>query len=100
MLMPMFQNPVVLGVLAFTFGLGMGAGQPVVTMLIFQFSPPGRSGEAIGLKITTNHLTNMVSPIVFGGIATAMGLSPMFWLNAVMMVLGCYISWPRKSGTG
>lgn len=98
LLMPLFQNPVALGALAFIFGLGMGAGQPVVTMLIFQFSPPGRSGEGIGLKITTNHLTNMVSPIVFGSIATAVGLTPMFWLNALMMVAGCYVSWPRKSG--
>ena len=98
LLMPLFQNPIVLGALAFTFGLGMGAGQPVVTMLIFQFSPPGRSGEAIGLKITTNHLTNMVSPIVFGTIATAVGLTPMFWLNALMMVAGCYVSWPKRTG--
>jgi hypothetical protein len=74
----------------------MGTGQPIVTMLIFQFSPPGRSGEAIGLKITTNHLTSMLSPIVFGGIATALGLWTMFWLNGLMMATGSYISWPRR----
>ena len=95
-LIPMFQHPAVLGLLAFIFGLGMGAGQPIVTMLIFQFSPAGRSGEAIGLKITTNHLTNMVSPIIFGGIATALGLLPMFWLNGLMMAAGSYISWTRN----
>ncbi len=95
-LIPMFQHPVILGLLAFIFGLGMGAGQPVVTMLIFQYSPPGRSGEAIGLKITTNHLTSMVSPIVFGGIATVVGLWAMFWLNGLMMAAGSYISWGRK----
>jgi len=92
-LIPLFQHPVLLGLLAFIFGLGMGAGQPIVTMLIFQFSPEGRSGEAIGLKITTNHLTNMASPIVFGGIATALGLAPMFWLNGLLMAAGCYVSW-------
>jgi hypothetical protein len=57
-------------------------------MRIFHFAPPGRSGEAIGLKITTNHLTNMVSPLLFGGFATALGLGPMFWLNGLMMVAG------------
>ena len=95
-LIPMFQHPVVLSLLAFILGLGMGAGGPIVTMLIFQFSPAGRSGEAIGLKVTTNHLTNMVSPIIFGGIATALGLAPMFWLNGLMMAAGGYISWTRS----
>jgi len=96
LLIPLFQSPVMLGLLAFCFGLGMGASQPVVSILIFQFAPPGRSGEAIGLKITTNHLTNMVSPLVFGGIATVAGLAPMFLLNGLMMVAGGYISWPKK----
>lgn len=96
LLIPLFQNPVMLGALAFCFGLGMGASQPVVSILIFQFAPAGRSGEAIGLKITTNHLTNMVSPLVFGGIATAVGLTPMFLLNGLMLVAGGFISWPRK----
>lgn len=96
LLIPFFQHAVPLGMLAFLFGLGMGAGQPVVTMLIFQYSPAGRSGEGIGLKITTNHLTNMVSPLVFGGIATAFGLMPMFLLNGVMMAAGCYFSWPKR----
>jgi len=96
LLVPFFTNAVVLGMLAFCFGLGMGAGQPVVTMRIFHFAPPGRSGEAIGLKITTNHLTNMVSPLLFGGLATALGLGPMFWMNGLMMVAGGGISWPRR----
>lgn len=100
LLVPFFTNAVVLGMLAFCFGLGMGAGQPVVTMRIFHFAPPGRSGEAIGLKITTNHLTNMVSPLLFGGFATALGLGPMFWLNGLMMVAGGGISWPRKKKPG
>jgi hypothetical protein len=69
-------------------------------MRIFHFAPPGRSGEAIGLKITTNHLTNMVSPLLFGGFATALGLGPMFWLNGLMMVAGGGISWPRKKKPG
>ena len=96
LLIPFFTNPLLLGALAFTFGLGMGASQPVVSILIFQFAPPGRSGEAIGLKITTNHITNMVSPLLFGSIATAVGLMPMFLLNGLMLVAGGFISWPRK----
>jgi MFS family permease len=97
-LIPFFQHPVALGMLAFCFGLGMGAAQPVVTMLIFQYSPPGRSGEAIGLKITTNHITNMAAPLAFGAFAVAAGLATMFWLNALLMAAGCWISWPKARG--
>lgn len=98
-LIPLFQAPIVLGLLAFVFGIGMGAGQPIITMLIFRFAPEGRSGEAIGLKITTNHITNMVSPIVFGSIGTALGLMPMFWLNALLMATGARMIWPKKRRT-
>ena len=95
-LLPLLHAPVMLGLLSFIFGLGMGNGQPIVTMLTFQNSPPGRSGEGIGLKVTANHLTNMVSPLLFGGIATAVGLLPMFWVNGLLMAAGAWISRPKK----
>jgi hypothetical protein len=41
-----------LAVIGFTFGLGMGVGQPIVTMLMFSKSAEGRSGEALGLRMT------------------------------------------------
>ena len=96
LLLPLFHAPAMLGLLSFIFGLGMGNGQPIVTMLTFQNSPPGRSGEGIGLKVTANHLTNMVSPLLFGGIATAVGLLPMFWVNGLLMAAGAWISRPKK----
>ena len=95
-LLPLLHAPVMLGLLSFIFGLGMGNGQPIVTMLTFQNSPPGRSGEGVGLKVTANHLTNMVSPLLFGGIATAVGLLPMFWVNGLLMAAGAWISRPKK----
>jgi MFS family permease len=95
-LIPLFEHPYMLGALAFLFGLGMGAGQPVVTMLIYQFAPRGRSGEAIGLKITTNHIASMITPVIFGGIATVAGLMPMFWMNGLMMLFGFRISWSKR----
>jgi MFS family permease len=96
LLIPFFENAVALGMLAFMFGLGMGAGQPVVTMLIFQYSPAGRSGEGIGLKMTTNQLTKLVSPIAFGAVASAVGLLPMFWLNALLLGSGGWMARPKR----
>jgi len=94
-LIPFFYNHVLLAMLSFAFGLGMGCGQPIVIMLMFSNSKDGRSGEALGLKFTTNQLTKLATPILFGAIASALGLFPTFWINAAMMVAGGIISRPR-----
>jgi MFS family permease len=95
MLVPLFKGAFMLGLLSFIFGLGMGCGQPVVTMLMFTSSTDGRSGEALGLKVTVNHITKLLSPIVFGAIASALGLPAMFWLNAALMGTGGIVARPR-----
>ena len=91
-LIPFFKGAAVLALVSFVFGLGMGCGQPIVIMLMFSNSKDGRSGEALGLKFTTNQLTKLVSPVLFGAIASVLGLFPMFWINAALMVAGGMIS--------
>ena len=61
MLIPFFTNAAVLALIAFIYGLGMGGGGPIVIMLTYSSSPQGRSGETLGLKLTVNHLTKVVS---------------------------------------
>lgn len=95
-LVPFTANAWVLGLLSFVFGLGMGVGQPIVNIQMFANSPKGRSGEGIGLKMTTNQLTKLVSPVAFGAVATALGLSPMFWLNALLLTTGGWMARPKK----
>ena len=93
---PVFQNPVMLGALAFLFGSGMGIAGPVVTMQMFSNAPAGRSGESIGLKMSSNQGVKVISPMLFGAVASVFGLSPMFWLNALLVGTGGYLSWPKK----
>ena len=50
----------------------------------------------VGLKMTTNNLTKLVSPVVFGAIASAFGLFPMFWLNALLLGTGGWLSRPGE----
>ena len=99
MLIPFFKDAWILGLLSFTFGMGMGVGQPIVTMQMFTNSAEGRSAEGIGLKMTTNNLTKLVSPVVFGAIASAFGLFPMFWLNALLLGTGGWLSRPGNKNT-
>ena len=91
-LIPLFHSPWILCGISFMFGFGMGVGQPIVTMQMYTNSQDGRSGESLGLKVMTNQLTKLVAPMLFGGLATGLGLLPMFWLNAVMLGSGGVLS--------
>jgi len=97
-LIPFFNSVAMLAVVSFIFGLGMGCGQPIITMLMFSYSPTGRTGEALGLRMTIIHITKLVGPVVFGSIGSALGLSPMFWINALMMATGGVLSRPKSKG--
>jgi predicted MFS family arabinose efflux permease len=92
-LIPFFKSALVLALVSFLFGLGMGCGQPLTLMLMFSRSPVGRSGETLGLRLTANNFVRTSGPAVFGMIGSAMGLFPVFWLNALLMGSGAWLTW-------
>ena len=94
LLIPFFESVVPLAIVCFTFGLGMGCGQPITTMMMFSSSTEGRSGEALGLRQTVNNVMRVSAPAVFGLVASAFGLLPVFWINALMMGAGGWITRP------
>jgi hypothetical protein len=57
-------------------------------MLIFSRSPPGRSGETFDLRQTVNNALRVAAPPLFGLVATAFGLPPVFYLSAALMAAG------------
>jgi MFS family permease len=89
---PLLAQAPLLMLISFLFGLGSGCGQPIVIMMMFTSSQDGRSGEALGLKFMTNQLTKLAAPVCFGAIASALGLLPMYWINAGLMLFGSWIS--------
>jgi MFS family permease len=95
---PFFENVAVLALVSFAFGLGMGCGQPITTLQIFSRSAAGRSGEMLGLRQSVNNAMRVSGPVVFGFIATAFGLPPVFWMSAIMMGGGGALSRPRRAG--
>ncbi len=96
LLVPVFQHPFMLGVLAFGIGLGIGCGQPITMMLTFTGSAQGRSGEALGVRLTVNHGTRVVGPIFFGALATAFGLPSIFSVSGLLLGGGGYYSARRS----
>ena len=91
-LLPFFTHPVALAAIAFLFGLGMGVGVPLTVILMFERSPEGRAGQTLGLRLTANNFVRMAGPIVFGAVGTALGLPPVFWINAAVMACGGVLS--------
>jgi MFS family permease len=85
---PFLAHPAPLTLVSFTVGLGMGCTAPVTMMLMFARSAEGRSGEAMGLRLTADNLTRLVGPLLFGLMAGATGLAAVFWLNAVILGSG------------
>jgi MFS family permease len=89
-LVPMFQSPFVLGGVCFLLGLCMGLGQPLTVILTYNYSPPGRHGEGLGLRIAINNSMHVTVPAVFGAVGSLLGLAPVFWASSAMLALGGY----------
>lgn len=85
LLFPLFESGVLLAVIAFLLGMGTGCGQPLTLMMIYARAPEGRSGEAMGLRMTINNVTHLGVPLLFGAIGTAFGVAPVFLANAAML---------------
>jgi MFS family permease len=65
---------------AFVIGASFGIVNPVTQALLYELSPPGRSGEALGLRQVLVGVGHVSVPIVFGGIGAALGsVLPIFW---------------------
>lgn len=92
LLFPFFENPWILGIIAFLLGLGLGCGQPLSMILTHSYSPEGRAGEAMGLRITANKIIQIGVPLIFGYIGGVFGLIPVFWSNAVLLAVGGFFN--------
>ena len=88
LMFPLFSSAVTLSIVALVVGLGMGCAQPVTLMLVYGRAPEGRSGEALGMRVTINQLTHIVVPIVFGSLGTVFGVAPVFLANALILAGG------------
>ena len=91
-LVPFSDSGLVLGAIAFLFGLGMGIGIPLTVILMFSRSAEGRSGQTLGIRLTANNFVRVTGPVVFGAVGTALGLAAVFWIVAAVMAAGALVS--------
>jgi MFS family permease len=95
-LLPALREAVLLGLAAFTLGLALGSAQPLTIILTYNHAPAGRSGEALGMRIMANKVTQIGVPLAFGGLGAAMGAVPVFLATGGFLLLAGLLS--LKSG--
>lgn len=78
-LFPFVEQVGVLMALSFTLGLALGSGQPMVMSLLYSMAPPGRMGEAAGVRMTIINASTFAMPLLFGAVGSTLGLAPVFW---------------------
>ena len=91
-LFPLFENPYLLAAVSFLLGLGVGCGQPISGTLIYSLAPPGRAAEGAGVRVMFNNVTHLTVPLLFGGIGTAFGFTPVFMACSALLFSGSYYS--------
>jgi MFS family permease len=83
--------------LSFVLGLGLGAAQPMIMSLLYEASPPGRQGEAVGLRTSLLNGSHTLIPIISGAISAAAGMTPVFWLLATFLLGGAWFARRRRA---
>ena len=71
-----------------TTGRALISRQPLTAMLMVAKCAEGRTGEALGLRLTVNNVMRVAGPALFGAIAAMTGLTAVFLINGVMMGVG------------
>lgn len=88
---PLSEMAAVLIGLAFLLGLGLGSSQPMVMSLLYDASPPGRAGEAVGVRTMLLNGSQTFMPLVFGAVGSVLGMVPVFWsMAAILAAVGWF----------
>jgi len=87
-LFPLFEHAVVLAAISFLLGLALGCGNPLSMILIYESSPQGRTGEALGLRMSFNKVIQIGVPLLFGTLGSVLGLVAVFWSNGLLLLAG------------
>ena len=89
---PLAQSVLPLLLLSFVLGLGLGSAQPVIMSLLYAASPPGRQGEAVGLRTSLLNGSHTLIPLASGAASTAVGMAPVFWVLAACLLGGAWFA--------
>jgi MFS family permease len=89
---PFVAGAPLLMTLSFVLGLGLGCAQPVIMALLYESAPPGRQGEAVGVRTTMINASQTFIPLTSGALSTALGMGPVFWALGVSLLAGAWFA--------
>ena len=92
LLFPFVAHVPALMALSFLLGLGLGCAQPVIMSLLYEASPPGRQGEAVGVRTLMLNASHTFIPLATGALSAALGMAPVFVLLAAGLLAGAWYS--------
>ena len=95
-LFPLVEAVTLLAAIAFLLGLGLGATQPSIMSLLYLSAPPGRAGEAVGIRSVVLNASHTVLPLAFGAVGAALGMMPVFWSMAGALAAGGWFANRRR----
>lgn len=95
LLFPFFGSVALLMALSFLLGVGLGCAQPIIMSLLYEASPPGRQGEAVGLRTSLLNGSHTLIPLASGALSTVAGMGPVFWLLALFLLGGAWFARQR-----
>ena len=81
---PVSANLVFLVAGALMIGVGLGANPPITVHLLAGAEGDDR-GVAVGLRMLANRSAQLIQPVVYGGIAAAIGLAMAFPISGVLL---------------
>lgn len=94
---PFSRSVATLMCLSFCLGLGLGAGQPMVMAVLHSHAPPGRMGEAAGVRMSLINSMAVAVPLVFGAVGGTIGLAPVLWSVGVFLATGGWLTRGAKA---
>lgn len=97
LLFPFVATVPLLMALSFLLGLGLGCAQPVIMSQLYEASPPGRQGEAVGVRTFMLNGSHTAIPLASGALSAAAGTGPAFWLVAGLLLGGAWFARGRFS---
>lgn len=93
---PFSKDMYLLAMVSFLLGLGLGCGQPISILMTYNHSPEGRTGEALGIRLTVNKVAQFLVPLLFGSLGSIFGLIPVFWANALLFLIGGFFGIEKR----
>jgi len=95
-IIPFTQNVPILVLLAIIMGAGLGCGQPLSMTTSYNASPRGKTGEVLGLRLATNRISQIIAPLLFGGIGSGLGLISVFLFSGIFLVGGAFLTYTKE----